>query len=242
MPMITDRAERRRLAKLEQRVRQLDIAIQAATDDLAVVGSRETALRDRLGREEARKPVDKDEAMDAAADTLLANPEASTVTLLERLTGSRRKRDDSLANWRAGIAPIKAAIAKAGWEQEKRQKEITDLKAERSAAWETFADATMRALASEFERRVEQLHDEVYAPLEALRQTSKPKPDYARPSPEFAVELHWHDERGHQSRTILPRVERVTYRDASGTFNRLNPVDPQPYLAKLRAELAAERG
>lgn len=168
MPMLTDRAERRRIAKLDQRVRALDHAISAAGNDLEDLQRRETALAERLAKEEAKKPPEDDAAADAAADALLSDPGASTVTFMERITGSRRKREATMADWRASLKPIKDAIGLAQRKQENAKREIADLQQERAAAWGEYLKAHWEAGMAEFEQRAKAMLHDVVEPLVAL--------------------------------------------------------------------------
>lgn len=248
MTSLTDRAERRRIAKLEKRVVDFDLAISAAEGDLSDLGRREAALAERLAREEAKRPVETAEAEEAAADALLADPDASTVTWMDRLTGARSKREKTLTDWRASLKPIKDAIGLAQRKQEKAKQEVGSLRKERDAAWNAFAAAAVPALMAELEGRLLVLHDEVFAPLAALRK-SAPMPigtPWLDPvEGMLSIKKLWQDGGYIQSAFIFPRT-KVETRGSCSDFQSPTtgpfPVGIEPYLDQFRAELRAERG
>lgn len=242
--MIADRSERRRLAALDAKVRSLDIAIQSAEDSRASEERGRVSLAARLEAARAKASEDRAAAVDAAADVLVANPGASVATgLLARIRGARAEPADN-------IAALTAAVAKAGRNIDRRAGEIADLRTERAAAWQVLAEAAWAALAAEAERRLLPLHDEVLAPMRALRASASLPCGFLRAetkADEIEVTLltisptNVLDRKEH---CIIPRKRMV---EQGGTasfagYSRMEPVDPAPYLDRLLAELRGERG
>lgn len=168
MPMLSDRSERRRIAKLEKQVSILDVAILAKGEELADLDRRTSALQTKALEVEAARPAAQDEAVAAEADRLLADPSAPTGEgMLSRLLGSRAKRETTMAEWRATLAPIKAAVAKAESLKRAGEAELDALKAQRASAWAEYLRAQHAAGMDEWERRAQALHDEVVLPMRA---------------------------------------------------------------------------
>jgi chromosome segregation ATPase len=242
--MLSDRAERRRIAKLDQRVVELDRAILGAEADLEDLQTREGALAVRLEREEAKRPRESDEAAEAAASALLADPEAPTVPFLERIGLTHRKHEQSLASWRAALKPIKDAIGKAQREQERRRKEIDDLRQEREAAWGEFLRGAHDALMAELDKRLAAVVAEVAQPMQTLesRMHTAGLGFGARAAGRFSAQ-----------RVVPATASPITKEMGKPWLREVFPDDGcrdpdqigkmrEGHLARLRAELAGERG